>query len=305
MRSRLPPLFSLQVFEAAARHGKFSVAAAELNITQGAVSRQIKQLEAWTTQLLFERNGPRVDLTREGRALLNRLSAPLGALRTAVYGEPGAMRQALHVTTLASVARAILLPALPDFLATHPDIDLTIHTDYAISSLAPDLAAVSIRFAMPPPRELHAEELFGDRLLVVAAPPIAERLGADADRWQAQSLLRHTSDDWLQWLQTIDGAVALRPAGVEFNDAGVLLDAAEAGAGIALARFSVAYARLKSGRLTQVAPQIVTPARQHYLVCRRECADLPAVKSLRSWLQEQAAIWRERLALLDRSISSA
>src|SRR6266576_7026881 len=119
MRKRLPPLFSLQVFEAAARHGKFSRAADELNLTQGAVSRQIKQLEAWTAMPLFERNGPRVDLTRAGHDLLARLGAPLNALHAAVYGVAGEPIQTLHVATLASIARAVLLPPMPGFVAAH------------------------------------------------------------------------------------------------------------------------------------------------------------------------------------------
>lgn len=85
MRKRLPPLFALQVFEAAARHGKFNLAARELALTQSVVSRQVKQLEDWSGLCLFSRHGPRVELTKEGQDLLGRLNAPLNALHAAVY----------------------------------------------------------------------------------------------------------------------------------------------------------------------------------------------------------------------------
>lgn len=299
MRKRLPPLFSLQVFEAAARHGKFSRAAEELNLTQGAVSRQIKQLEAWTALPLFERNGPRVDLTRAGHDLLARLGAPLNALHAAVYGDIGAPIQTLHVATLVSIARAVLLPQMPAFLVAHPHVDITIQTDYALVSLPPRLPMVALRFGSTPVADMHADLLFGDRMVSVAAPAVAARVGADPRHWPMRSLLRHTTQDWSQWLQAAGLEGALVPAGMEFNDAGVLLDAAEAGAGIALARLSVAWSALLEGRLVQVSPVAVVANRSHYLVCRAEVLRLPAVLAFREWVLEQAKTWRRRLEAFD------
>jgi LysR family glycine cleavage system transcriptional activator len=74
MHGKLPPLFTLQAFEAAARLGSFSRAADELSLTPGAISRQIRQLEDWSALTLFVRNGPRVSLTADGSALLLRLA---------------------------------------------------------------------------------------------------------------------------------------------------------------------------------------------------------------------------------------
>lgn len=299
MRKRLPPLFSLQVFEAAARHGKFSRAAEELNLTQGAVSRQIKQLEAWTALPLFERNGPRVELTRAGHDLLARLGAPLNALHAAVYGEEGEPIQTLHIATLASIARAVLLPPMPSFISAHPRIDLTVHTDYALASLPPRLPMLAIRFGAAPAPDMHGELLFGDRLVSVAAPSVAERVGTDPRQWPERSLLRHTTGDWSLWLQAagLDGSRV--PAGMEFNDAGVMLDAAEIGAGIALARMTVAWSALRDGRLVQVSPVTAVANRHHYLVCRDDALQLPPVVAFRTWMQEQARVWRGRLEGFD------
>src|SRR5277367_903146 len=97
MRDRLPPLFSLQAFESAARLGSFSRAAAELKLSTGAISRQIRQLEDWCALTLFERHGPRILLTQQGQDLLARLGGPLSALHQAVYAPPADATQTLTI----------------------------------------------------------------------------------------------------------------------------------------------------------------------------------------------------------------
>ncbi|NRF70318.1 LysR family transcriptional regulator [Aquincola sp. S2] len=170
MRDRLPPLFSLQAFEAAARLGNFSRAAAELKLTPGAVSRQIRQLEDWCALTLFERRGPQVRLTRDGQELLGRLGAPLTALHEAVYPSADAAAQTLQIETLASTAKAWLLPRLPDFVARHPQVALIVQTDYALIRPPPRVPMVALRHgAQPAGDELASERLFEDRLLAVAA----------------------------------------------------------------------------------------------------------------------------------------
>jgi DNA-binding transcriptional LysR family regulator len=124
MRKRLPPIFSLQVFEVAARHGKFSLAAQELHLTQSAVSRQIKQLEDWCERSLFSRHGPRVELTNAGQDLLKRLTAPLNALHAAVYSDADTERQALHINTFhcqqfVTAVSGSVSPAIPRYSSQH------------------------------------------------------------------------------------------------------------------------------------------------------------------------------------------
>lgn len=297
MRKRLPPLFSLQAFEAAARQGNFSRAAAELNLTQGAVSRQIKQLEAWCGLLLFERRGPRVQLTQEGQDLLLRLGAPLNALHAAVYAGADSGRQTLHVATLASTARAWLVPRLAAFQALHPDIAVSLQTDYALVKLPPQLPQVALRYVTHTGGELQAQKLFDERLVVVATPQRARRLGADPAQWPADSLLRHSGLDWSVWMDSAGIAPEAQPPaeGMEFNDAGVMLDAAAAGLGAALSRLALAWPALQQGRLRLLSPHLAPAPGAYQLMYRADCADLPPVRAFCAWIEGEAAQWRAQL----------
>ena len=301
MRDRLPPLFSLQVFEAAARQGNFSRAAVELHLTQSAVSRQIQLLENWCEQTLFARLGPKVQLTQAGHDLLARLGAPLTALRAA-FDTAEAATLHLTVNTLASTARAWLVPRLKSFHDAHPKITLQLQTDYALINPAPNLATLAIRHGPPFTRtagneSLHSELLFPETLLAVAAPELAQHIGKDPTLWQSSAMLRHTSLDWSIWFDGIAIARADAASGTAFNDASVLLDAAAAGLGVALTRYSLAHPRLAQGQLVAAAAQQCVSPSSHYLVCRKDCMALPAVAAFVTWLRQEAKTWTSVLQL--------
>jgi LysR family transcriptional regulator, glycine cleavage system transcriptional activator len=291
-RARLPPLFSLQVFEAAARHGNFSRAGQELHLTQSAISRQIQQLETWCDRQLFLRHGPRVQLTQDGHELLAKLGAPLAALHAAVYQDPQQAKLPLQINLLASTARAWLLPRIADFQQRHPDIDLHIQTDYALINPAPQLPIVAIRYGHLPPKNIYAQLLFDDPLYVVASPKLIRKYGRDPIRWPAPLLLRNTGRDWSIWLESYAPERLHDAAGSQFNDVSIMLDAAEAGLGFALTRDSVAAPRLQSKTLAQASDGVIRDApMKNYLVCRKDCTALPAVAAFITWVSEQARIW--------------
>lgn len=295
MRKRLPPIFSLQVFEVAARHGKFSLAAQELHLTQSAVSRQIKQLEDWCELSLFSRYGPRVELTNAGQDLLKRLTAPLNALHAAVYSDADRETQALHINTLASIANNLLLPSLEQFRQQHPDIHLSIQADYALASFPPQLAMVAIRYTSRPDPNLQSHLLAGDKLVVVGTPAIVKRYGKNPRKWPAQQLLRHTNMDWSAWTSSQDLPGPLIVEGVEFNDALLLLDAAIRGMGIGLCRLSVAWESLQNGSLILASDHICSSPASYYLLYRSDCADIPAIRDFTNWICGIATSWEQRL----------
>ena len=285
MRDRLPPLFSLQAFEAAARLGNFSRAAAELHLTPGAISRQVRQLEDWCGQTLFERVGNQMRLTAEGRDLLARLGGPLAALHEAVYPAPEETLTTLQIATLGSLARAWLLPRLARFIALAPAVRLIVQTDYALVRPPPRVALVALRHGRP---EDGGEVLFDDRLLAVATPGLAKRLGRDAPHWPAAQILSHVTGDAPLWLA--EAGATTTPQGPAFNDAGVTLDAAEAGLGAAVTRLSLALPRLRAGTLVQAHPLLLPSPRANLLVIREDAAALPVVKRFAGWLRDEAAL---------------
>lgn len=291
MRERLPPLFSLQAFEAAARLGNFSRAAAELHLTPGAVSRQVRQLEDWCGQTLFERVGNAMRLTAEGRELLVRLGGPLAALHEAVYPEPAEARPLLQVATLGSLARAWLLPRLPHFIAAAPQVRLVVQTDYALVRPPPRVAMVALRHGRP---EDGGEVLFEDRLLAVATPALSRALGRDAAAWPAERMLSHVTGDAPVWQQA--AGIAAMPEGPAFNDAGLTLDAAEAGLGIAVTRLSLALPRLRAGALVLAHDLMLQSPRANLLMVREDAAALPVVRRFAGWLRQEAAITADEIA---------
>lgn len=291
MRERLPPLFSLQAFEAAARLGNFSRAATELHLTPGAISRQVRQLEDWCGQTLFERIGNVMRLTAEGAELLTRLGGPLAALHEAVYPEPAEARTTLQIATLGSLARAWLLPRLHGFIAQAPTVRLIVQTDYALVRPPPRVALVALRHGRP---QDGGEVLFEDRLLTVAAPTLARELGRDASRWPAARMLSHVTGDAPLW-QAAAGATTA-PEGPAFNDAGLTLDAAEAGLGLAVTRLSLALPRLQAGTLVQAHDLLLPSPRANLLVIREDAAALPVVRRFADWVRVEADVTAAELA---------
>lgn len=301
MTGKLPPLFTLQAFEAASRLGSFSKAAEELSLTPGAISRQIRQLEDWSKLTLFKRNGPKVSLTDDGTALLLRLAGPLSALHQAIYPPDDTAQKNLHISTLASIAKEWLLPRLASFTEQHPDIRLFIETDYALVRAAPRVAMLAIRHGSRQSTDQLCEILFADRLVAVTAPALKAKLGADATRWPASAMLQHLSMDSSNWLTAAGLPEDFSLQGHAYNDADVLLEAAQHGQGIALSRLSIAWPRLQAGSLVLASDIICPTSRDNLLILREDSASLPEVGSFIGWLREQARLWRIEMDVFDRA----
>jgi len=276
----LPPLPVLQAFEAAARLGSFSRAAAERNLTPGAISRHIQALEHWHGKALFARNGPQVALTPDGRALRDRLSEPMQALYDALAPVADTLRETpLNLLTLPSIAESLILPHLADFRARHPHIRLSIQTQYAMMSLPPSLPVVAVRFGVFDEGGLTVHRSAEETHIAVAAPGWIERHGADPAGWPAGDMLRHTDTAWPARL----GKARLRPEGLEINDAALLLSAARRGLGVIWTRQRLAEADLRGGTLAAI-PGLEQPSGRFYaLVYRSELATHPAIVAFRDW----------------------
>lgn len=300
MHGKLPPLFTLQAFEAASRLGSFSRAAEELSLTPGAISRQIRQLEDWSGLTLFKRNGPRVSLTDDGTALLTRLAGPLSALHQAIYPPADATQKTLHIATLASIAKEWLLPRLASFSDAHPHIRLIIDTDYALVRAAPRVAMVAIRHGTRQSTDQICETLFTDRLMALTSPELNARLGSNPTSWPAGAMLQHLSLDPTDWLAAAGMPEDFVPQGQVYNDADVLLEAAQLGQGIALGRLSIAWRRLQAGSLVIACDTSCPTARDNLMILREDSADLPEVRAFTTWLREQARLWQVEMDAFDK-----
>ena len=177
MSNRLPPLAALKAFEAAARLGSFSRAAEDIHVTHGAVSHQVKALEALVGAPLFARNGRRVTLTADGKALADRVRAALRDITEAMESVSRRDRnKQLTVSMLPSFAARWLMPRLGRFMEKHPDIPVNVHASLALADFARDGVDMAVRFGQGGWPNLEAEKFMDDERFPVASPRLNPNL---------------------------------------------------------------------------------------------------------------------------------
>lgn len=298
--SRLPPLGSLRAFVVAARHLSFARAAEELHVTAAAISQQIKQLEEFLGRPLFHRQGRSLQLTADGRACLPRLTEAFEGISEALAALPARDKGgALTVSVAPSFASKWLVPRLEKFKAAHPRIDVRISATNELVDFGTADVDCAIRYGAGNYAPLAVSRLMPEAVFPVCSPALADgtiRLDSPA-ALQHFTLLHDDSPDrddscpdWRMWLLAA-GVTGVDPhAGPRFNQSSLVLDAAMAGQGVALAKARLAHNDLKSGRL--VRPFGATEQRiafAYYFICPPNKLALPRVKAFKEWLHEEAA----------------
>jgi LysR family glycine cleavage system transcriptional activator len=291
MAARLPSLNGLRAFEAAARHLSFTNAAAELNVTQTAISHQIRRLEEELGIRLFIRQNRTLALTPEARDYLPGIRAAFNDLRLAT---DRVLRKdndhVLTVSTLASLAAKWLLPRLSAFQEAHPGIDVRITTSTALVDFRSGDVDAAIRYGRGQWSGLRADWLMADQLFPVCSPALLtgdKPLRSPEDL--ANCTLLHTSsiydDDWRLWLTAagLPANISKQP-GLTFDLILVTVQAALDGIGVAMGRTSYVEADIAKGRLV-VPFKIALPADAgFYLVSPQARADSPKLRAFRQWL---------------------
>ena len=292
MTSRLPSLNGLRAFEAAARHLSFTRAASELNVTQTAISHQIRRLEQELGIRLFMRQNRALALTPEARDYLPGVRAAFNDLRLATdrlrRKDDG---HVLTVSTLASLAAKWLLPRLANFQEAHPGIDVRITTSTAMVDFRSGDVDAAIRYGRGDWPGLHADWLMADHLFPVCSPALLtgkRPLRSPEDL--RDHVLLHTSnansDDWRLWLTAagLPADISKQP-GLSFDLILLTVQAAIDGSGVAMGRTSYVEADIAKGRLV-VPFKIALPADAgFYLVSPEAKADPPKLAAFRQWLK--------------------
>jgi LysR family transcriptional regulator, glycine cleavage system transcriptional activator len=301
----LPPLDLLRGFESAARHLSFTRAAAELFITQSAVSRQIQALEVFLGAPLFERRHKALALTPAGQAYYRTVAATLDQLREATRR----MREArtghvLTVTTTVSFASIWLVPRLARFRKDHPRVDVRIMATHEVVDLEREGVDVAIRDCplnnVPP----GAVYLVGEQLAVVCSPEYAKEARALKRPLARPQDLRHhvllnLHDPggrwpWLTWAAWFEsrGVEELVPQGMlTFDQYDQVVQAARHGQGVALGRMTLAEQYTRDKRLVALfGAQSV--ARAFHAVFANDAQQRPEARQFVEWLQGE--IGREK-----------
>jgi LysR family transcriptional regulator, glycine cleavage system transcriptional activator len=293
-RYRLPPLGFFQGFEAAARNLSFTKAAAELFITQSAVSRQIKALEDHLGVALFDRKPRVIALTEKGQELYRVATDILERLQSATdeITQRSRTRQ-LSITTTTGFASLWLIPRLQRFTTLHPDVDVRISATTDMLNLERSSVDLAIRYCRPEMVPEGAVRLFGEEVLPVCSPSLLDR-GPPLKR--LQDLVHHVllhfdfpgADkmlmDWGTWLTAL-GIGDLKAAGaLHFSQYEQMIQAAIGGQGIALGRQPLVNELLQSRALVTPFNKAVVGTRAYFLIESKLAVRKPYIQQFGAWL---------------------
>jgi len=287
MRRRLPPLKPLPAFEIAAERASFSAAAGELNLTHGAVSRQIKALESHLGVPLFRRRNRRIELTEAGTAFLPGVRQALHLLEATTAQVATSPREgSLVVSCIATFMMRWLIPRLYEFNALHRKIDVRLSASHLPVDFARDGVDVAIRLGRPPwPRNVAAAPFLADRIGPVCAPGLVKGRGkfALADLRRCTLLSADTRpDSWADWSNARAVAIDSNRSRA-FEHMYFMLEAAASGLGVGIASHALVEEDLRSGRL--VAPfGFVASGRSYCVLHAKALADNTKIAAFRKWI---------------------
>ena len=295
------PLNALPAFRAVAEMQNLRAAAEVLHLTHSAVSQQIRGLEQQLGFMLFERRGRRLVLNPGGEALLHSVRGALAQLDDGVQAAAaasGGSAQRLRVTVLPSFAQRWLLPRMSRWRERHPGVALEIDASQQLVDLQREGYHAALRYGSGPWSGLASERLFGVPTLkiVVGSPSAARRLaGAQPEAFAREPLLGD-GDLWARWFEAAGLRTQVVPVAV-FNDAGLMLQAAEQSLGLALSRELLAADALADGRLVRLSSITITdePAFTYHLVYPPNLRDWPPLAALRQWLHDELELSRRKL----------
>jgi LysR family glycine cleavage system transcriptional activator len=301
MARRLPPLNSLRAFEAAARHLSFTKAADELHVTPAAISHQIKALEDYCGAPLFRRLTRALALTENGKSALPYLAEGFdrlaeGAARLGPAPDSGL----LTVSVAPTFCAKWLVPRLDRFRSAHPAFDIRIDASDALASFAADGVDVALRYGQGDYPGLVSECLMGEVVFPVCSPTLLDgpqplRTPADLAHHTLLHVYWKMADDkapsWRMWLKAA-GITGVDPErGPRFNVDSLVVQAAIAGQGVALANGALVGDDLAAGRLVRPFPPATEEptAFCYYLVYPEDHAKNPKVRAFRDWVMAEAS----------------
>jgi LysR family transcriptional regulator, glycine cleavage system transcriptional activator len=289
VRRALPPLSSLRHFEAAARLESFKDAAAELNLTQGAVSQQIAELERFLGVDLFERSRRRVVLTEDGKRFAEAVQHALDEIAAAaLIIRDRTDTKSVRVEVGPFFSARWLAPRLTRFMQRHPEVELNlVHT--VGRRLGAGEVDVSIRWG-----DGHWPNFSSERLLEVELQPVAARslrttAGTAKDIAKVAHLLLHTQDRsaWSDWLAGAELPEEIATEGTVFDEPNVAVEAAAAGRGIGMGYFPLTEEDTRSGRLICLYTVRVPARNAYYLLRSARGRHSTSVRVFIDWLRSE------------------
>jgi LysR family glycine cleavage system transcriptional activator len=287
MPRRLPPLNPLRAFEATARHGSLTKAAGELHVTHGAVSHQIKALEASLKVRLFERAGQRLKLTSQGAELLPAVSNAFEniAAATARMTRPTSSG-ALSISCVPALLSFWLVPRLSSFTAQFPDISLTLNASNDPGDIHSADVDICILYGNGSWTDCWLKLWAHFDLFPVVSPTLINNRPIRTIRDLADHVILHADDgrEWHTWLAAADALDLERGRQHHLNDARLGIEAAVHGHGVALGDTMTASSLLAKGQLVTPFNLSVPAVDAFYVACRNDLKAMPIVRVFIDWL---------------------
>jgi len=295
-RHRLPPLNTLRFFEAAARHGSFARAAAELCITAGAVSRQVKVLEESLGVALFHRHPQRLEITRTGEMLLRTVQDAIHSIE----------QETRRIETDKNVVRIGLSPnfavrwmssRLHELKAEFPALRLVIDASPKLSDLAAGEVDFVIRFGNGYWDGAEAEPLFGGGLVAVGSGPLLARYRASTGTIKKGLPLIHveSTTEWSAWLESSGASLGDQRADILVSHAHIAVEAAVNGAGAALVHPALVARELKLGHLRRLSFQTLNVEQSYWIARPSKRKPTNQSRKIMNWLRSRATEERDWL----------
>ncbi|MER9403094.1 LysR family transcriptional regulator [Mesorhizobium caraganae] len=289
-RRLLPSTSALAAFEAVARLGSFTAAAQELDLTQGAVSRQIGLLEEQFGRRLFERDSRNVRLSTAGEIYAEAVRSALGQLRDAALGLMSNRHSGmLNLAILPTFGTRWLMPLIPDFVAENPDITINFVTRIGRFDFARERLDAAIHHGQPDWPDADSTLLMRETVMPMVSPEfLASRditTAADISRLPLLHMATRPGA-WSEWFEG-QGLSAPTGPGMQFEQFGTVAQACMAGLGVALLPQVLISGELQRGQLVPTPGQPMQSRSAYYLVVPHDKRSHPPVASFRDWLLGQ------------------
>jgi len=288
MKRDLPSLNAIRMFEAAARTQSFTKAAAELHVTQGAVSRQIGILEEQLGCELFKRKGPQLTLTEAGREYQSVVEDAMETIRKGTLKISGTrLTSQMTISVLPSFATYWLMPRMPSLEQAMPNIKVRLSASHRYVDFNIDTEIdFAIRMAKASWPGVYSKQFTQHEIFPVCAPALAERIHSIADLLEQKLISEPLPyDEWQRWFKI--NKVKFRPTEERmYNDTVIQIQAALDGMGVILARDAFVKNLLGSGRLVRLFDTSVLSEYQYYFVCPQQRLANENIMALHEWFVE-------------------
>lgn len=288
MRRVLPPLRAVQYFERAAERESFSDAAEDLSVSKGSISQQVRQLESYLGVQLFRKSGRRVALTDAGRRYHSAVRNALNILEAETERTVGSRKRVtLRITALPAFASVWLVPRLDAFQKLYPHLDIEISADAEIVDFNRSDAQVGIRYGGPSQEGVTSTHLGTDTLFPVCAPAYRDAMVLKRPGDLSKCRLLHDTywrDDWSRWLAAASAENCAGRDSQFYTHYSMVIDAARAGAGVAIGHGMLIADLLERGELVRLFDRTIDAQEGYFAVIPERARHLDYVGRFRDWL---------------------